>query len=101
MGLICRNCSKRGIPILEAVAYSTSGAMRCASCGRTSAVPKPLRTFFSVLEGTGVLVGAIYSVFLITIWPVLVSVVIAATIRVAIAPRFAKVEEDVVRNGLR
>ena len=96
MGLICKNCSKHGIPILAAVAYSTDGSMRCASCGRVSAVPKPLRTVFSVLEGTSVLVGAIYSIFLVTIWPLLVSIVIAAIIRVVIAPRFAKVKEDLL-----
>ena len=94
MGLICNSCSKRGIPVLEAVAYSTDGSMRCRSCGRVSAVPNPLRTVFSVLEGTSVLVGAIYSVALITIWPFLVSFLIAAIVRVGIVPRFAKVKES-------
>lgn len=96
MGLICKNCSRHGIPVLQAVAYSTDGSMRCVSCGKVSAVPKPLRTFFSVLEGTSVLVGAIYSIFLVTIWPLLVSIVIAAIIRVVIAPRFAKVKKDLL-----
>jgi len=94
MGLNCKNCSKQGIPILEAVAYSTDGSMRCRSCGKVSAVPKPLRTIFSVLEGTSVLVGAIYSIFLITIWPLLISIVVAAIVRIVIAPRFAKVKQD-------
>jgi len=94
MGLTCKNCSKRGIPILEAVAYSTDGSMRCRSCGAVSAVPEPLRTVFGVLEGASVLVGAIYSVALITILPFLVSILIAAIVRVVIAPRFAKVSKE-------
>ena len=96
MGLTCNNCSKHGIPILEAVAYSTDGSMRCRLCGKVSAVAKPLRRFFSVLEGTSVLVGVIYSVSLITIWPLLVSIVIAVAVRAVMAPRFAKVKEDLL-----
>ena len=96
MGLTCKNCSRNGVPVIEAVAYSTDGSMGCKSCGKASAVPKSLRTVFIVLEGTSVLVGAIYSVALVNILPLLVSILIAAIVRIVIAPQFAKVKEDLL-----
>lgn len=93
MGLHCKNCGNYTIPIVEALAYSTDGSMRCKSCRRLSAVAKPLRTFFSVIEGTSILVGAIYSIALVTAWPLLVSIFVAGVVRVIVAPAFAKVKE--------
>ncbi len=93
MALNCKHCSKKGISILTAVAYVSDGSMRCRFCGRESALRKPLKVIFSVLEGTGILLGTIYSIFLLAIWPLLASIAFAAFSRIVIAPRFARVKD--------
>lgn len=94
MSLYCKNCAERAIPVLEVLANSTSGAMRCRSCGKTFSVPRPLRTLLQVVEGTSVLVGAIYSVFLVTLWPLLIGLSIGALVRGVIAPKVARLTKD-------
>jgi len=84
---------------MEAVAYSTDGAMRCRECGTVSSVPEPLRTAFNVVEGTSVLVGAIFSIFWIAIWPFIVAVLAATIIRVVVAPRFAKPSSENIEHS--
>ena len=61
MGIKCKACGQKGIPIIEALANSTDGGMRCLQCGKVTAVNRLIRLLYRVLEGLFIILLIVFA----------------------------------------
>jgi len=71
MKINCRNCHKKGIGIMNAIAYSSDGKMRCGFCGKTLGLTRLGSIIYKVLEGGFILFSVFYSFYLYSSWPLM------------------------------
>ena len=90
MKINCRICHNSGISILNAIAYSAEGKMRCESCGKTLGLTRFGSIVYKILEGCFILFSIFYSFYLLSAWPLIVSIPLTIMVRAFLLPQFAQ-----------
>lgn len=85
----CKNCNKNGITLLNVIAYSSDANISCKFCGKIFGITKLGSFMYRFLEGTLILFSIMYSFYILSAWPLVLSIVISLLVRTFILPKFA------------
>ena len=85
----CKNCNKNGITLLNAIAYSSDANMSCKLCGKIFGLTKLGSLMYKFLEGILILFSVFYSFYILSAWPLVLSIVLTLLLRAFVLPRFA------------
>ena len=94
MKIKCRNCHKFGISIMKAIAYSSDDRMICESCGSAMGFTKLGSVLYKFIEGCFILFSVMYSFYILSPFPLMISISFMIIVRAFLLPKFAnKVEK--------
>lgn len=69
LSLKCKSCDKKGISLLDTLAYAANGQIRCKNCGALFKLKRVSSFLYLLCEGASILITVYYSFYLSSAWP--------------------------------
>jgi hypothetical protein len=84
--MICKNCNENGIGVIDSLANSVFGKIRCKKCFHQFSLNLVLAFLYMAIEASLTIGSAIYSIYVANAWPFILFILLVLVMRILIFP---------------